>query len=103
MPFIVNNGNNVNQGSGSTQYGFAYDAWNRLVLVDSLVQPVNGNRTIEHDALGRKIVERTTHMYYSNDWQVILEQTPPQMQGGGGGSSRPGPDGGVAARCARGS
>ena len=36
---------------------------------------VTGHRTIEYDALGRKIVERTSRPYYPKDCQAISEQT----------------------------
>ena len=86
---------NLTQDGGQNDY--AYDAWNRLVGYAGSVSL--GGPTYEYDALGRRISELNTlsadpkptvHLYYSQNWQVILEQTvTPNLGGenlGGGGS-----------------
>jgi RHS repeat-associated protein len=46
---------------------FTYDAWNRLIKV-------NGTTRYAYDALGRRIKEGSTELYYSKDWQVLEER-----------------------------
>jgi RHS repeat-associated protein len=59
-----NAGNMTTDGRGRT---FTYDAWNRPVKV-------NGTVRYSYDALGRRIKEGSTELYYSKDWQVLEER-----------------------------
>ena len=89
-----NNGNSTHIGSSTTS--FAYDAWNRLVTFTP--QTSSGVETYGYDALGRRITETrpnlvnspTTHLYYSANWQVILEQTTTASTGGQQNGADPG-------------
>jgi RHS repeat-associated protein len=59
-----NAGNLTADETGRT---FTYDAWNRPVKV-------NGTTRYAYDALGRRIKEGSTDLYYSKDWQVVEER-----------------------------
>ena len=53
-----------------------YDAWNRLVEIDSYSG--NADMTAEYDGLNRRIVRisggETRHFYYNQQWQVLEER-----------------------------
>ncbi len=62
------NGNMTGDENGKT---LVYDAWNRLVDYK------NGSTSLEayqYDALGRRVQQGSTALYYSADWQVIEER-----------------------------
>jgi RHS repeat-associated protein len=86
------NGNATHTGSSSISY--AYDAWNHLTSYN----PPSTNNVVlyTYDAFGRRITETkglligspVNHLYYSANWQVILEQT--VNSGGQGNGADPG-------------
>lgn len=58
-----NAGNTTDDGPNA----LGYDAWNRLVTVNSASR-------YAYDALGRRIKEDTRSMFYSSNWQVLEER-----------------------------
>src|SRR5581483_10345645 len=76
-PTYDNNGNATKDQAGNT---YVFDAWNRLVKATS------GTNTEVYtvDAWGRRISTAVnggtaTHLYYSNQWQVLEEQVSGSM------------------------
>ena len=81
---------NTGSLTGTGVATFTYDAWDRLVGITT----TTGTDIYEYDALGRRVSSYNTggatplpvnHLYYSDSWQVVLEQTVTEDIGPGGG------------------
>lgn len=58
-----------NLTTDETARTFTYDAWNHVIKV-------NGTTRYAYDALGRRIKEGSTDLYYDTDWRLIAEGPP---------------------------
>ena len=92
---------NTGSLTGTGVATFTYDAWDRLVGITT----TTGTDIYEYDALGRRVSTYNTggatplpvnHLYYSDAWQVLLEQTVTEDIGPGGGDNSTIGDSGLA-------
>ncbi|MGC4033603.1 MAG: RHS repeat-associated core domain-containing protein [Tepidisphaeraceae bacterium] len=61
-------------GSSSPATKFKYDAWNRLVEIEKKSGGTTTTATYGYDALGRRVNDNGTQVYFNTSWQIVEER-----------------------------